>query len=153
MTVGIDATLVPVPGTQTFDMTIDAEGDIASQDSFDAAIVVSLFTDARASESEEWHPEHRRGWIGNEATPGIQIGSKLWLLEQRRLTQTTANDARDFAKAALDWMVGDEHALSVSSTATVTPDGLALRVDITRPNSQVVQRFYDLWDNTGTGDI
>ena len=84
---GIDAKLVEIGGG-LYDIQLGDDGDILTEDAFDTAIIVSIFSDRRADESEALIPEMRRGWIGNESTPGIEIGSKLWLYEQARLTRT-----------------------------------------------------------------
>jgi phage gp46-like protein len=128
-----------------WDFRLDANGDIETEDAFDAAIIVSLFTDARADESEVFLPQMRRGWIGNEATPGVEMGSKLWLYHQSKLTDDVRVRMADEAKSALQWMVDDGYADSVTAEML----GTELTVTIFRPHSQVEKRHYDLWSGTG----
>ena len=153
MTIGIDAKLKILSGDQGYDIQIGPDGDVQSEESLDTAILVSLFTDRRVSESEQPNEYKRRGWIGNESTPGIQMGSKVWLYEQARITNTTLSGIADAATDCLQWMVEQGIAKNVSASASSTSTGVSLNVTITRPTSEVEQRFYDLWNNTATGQV
>jgi phage gp46-like protein len=142
MTVGIDACLEEIDGG-LYDIQLDSAGDILSGDFFDTAILVSLFAERRANESEVLESEHRRGWIGNESTPGFEIGSKLWLFEQSRLTSTTINGVSSAARQALEWLIDDEFAESIDAVdARIIDGGLGLDVTTRRPNSCVERRFF-----------
>ena len=147
MTVGIDAQLFPVDNY--YDIEIGSDGDITSVDFFDTAIIVSLFAERRALESEVWNASQRRGWIGNESTPGVEIGSKLWLYEQSRLTRTMLNGIQDVIAEALKWFVEDGHAVSIDGVeARITNSGITLSVTIRRTNSETISRSFQLWQNT-----
>jgi phage gp46-like protein len=152
---GIDAELLSL-GDGTYDFQISDDGDIKTAEAFDAAIITSLFTDARASQSEVSPSQLRRGWIGNESTPDFEIGSKLWLYDQARLTQNTVNGVIDAAQQSLQWLVSDSIpatnttiAVSVSATAFVSGGTIQLEITIERPNSQTEKRYFELWQNTG----
>jgi phage gp46-like protein len=146
---GIDATLEELPGG-VFDIEIGFDGDIQTEDSFDTYIKVALFTDRRANEAEVREPERRRGWVGNEHTPGFEMGSKLWLFEQPRLTKTVLNGLEQAAIDALQSMVEENLAVSVRKVSTaVGVDSLTLELEILRDLSQVEKRYFDLWQNTG----
>ena len=150
VTNGIDATLTELDGG-LYDISIDSFGDIATADSFDTAILVSLLSDRRADASEVAQSERRRGWIGNESTPGQEMGSKLWLYEQSRATRTVLNAIAGVARDALEWLVEDDFAVALSDVeVAVTPTGMTLAITIRRPNSQVDRRFFTLWDCTGS---
>lgn len=147
--VGIDAKLTLIAGG-LYDITIDDDGDIASEDNFDTAIIVSLFTDRRASVSEVADARYRRGWVGNESNE-FEIGSKLFLYFQSRLTNDVLNGVRDAAAEALQWFVDDGLALEiVAAEPVVMPNGLGLDVQIRRATGEVDKRFFKLWNNTGT---
>lgn len=132
-----------------FDFQIDDDGDIKTDDSFDSAIVVSLFADRRALASQVLPPELRRGWIGDEFTPGFQIGSHLWLFDQSRHTQNVANDMGDAAQLAVDWFVKEELLESVRALGIRLDNGIELRIRFVRPNGKVENRFFTFWENTG----
>ena len=148
MTVGIDVVLQEIEGG-FYDIQIGDDGDLVTSDSFDTAILMSLLMDQRATASEVAASQLRRGWIGNEATPGIEMGSKIWLYSQARNTRSTASGIASEAQAALQWMVDNDHAVSVSATAEPTVDGVALSVTLERPSGLVERRLVELWDNTG----
>lgn len=141
----------PAFGEILYDITFDANGDIASEDQLETAILVSLFTDQRALPHEAAKAQTRRGWIGDLETPADPIGSKLWLLEQSRLTGAVVAAAGSTAQASLQWMVRDEIAVSVNARAYVGRSRLNLNVDIKKPNSPAEVRAFDLWANTGRG--
>lgn len=146
---GIDAVLQELPGG-IYDIKIGFDGDIETEDSFDTYIIVALLTDQRANESEVPQPQNRRGWIGNEHTPGFEMGSKLWLFEQRRLSRTTINGLEDAAVDALQSMVEEDLAVAVrSADVRLSSTGAFLEIDILRSQNQVEKRFFDLWQNTG----
>ena len=134
-----------------YDFSLTDDGDILTADFFDTAILMSLFCERRAASSEVPDSQRRRGWIGNESTPGFEMGSKIWLYEQARIDRNTLNGINSAADAAFRWMIDDEIALSVSSSSTFTNDTINLEVIIERPNSKVERRYFTLWDNTGAG--
>jgi len=120
-----------------------------TDDFFDTSLVVSLFTDRRASSSEVLLPESRRGWIGNEFTPGFEIGSRLWLFEQARLTTETINDMISIVQESLRWLIDDNLALSTSADVFPQEGKVILQVTVTRINSKVEKRLFNLWENSG----
>ena len=149
---GIDAKLRVVDGY--FDIQLNSDGDIETEDAFDTAFVVSLFTDKRAAPSQVQQSERRRGWIGNESTPGVEIGSLIWLFtDMARLTRTTINATSDAAAKSLAWMKEDGVLHSSGSVKAVvsqtSPVGVGLVVDVARPGSASVRKFFSLWENTG----
>lgn len=147
---GIDAVLQELPGG-IYDLKIGFDGDIETEDSFDTAVVVSLLSDRRANESEVVDSSRRRGWIGNEVTPDFEIGSKIWIFEQARLTRTTMNGIADAARDALQWFVDDDLVVAIRNVQVVVAgrDQIGLEVTIERSPSQVEKRFFTLWENTG----
>lgn len=146
---GIDAVLQQLPGGN-YDIQIGFDGDIETADSFDTYILVALLTDKRADASEILQPERRRGWIGNEHTPGFEMGSKLWLYEQARKTRTTINEIQTEAVNALQSLVNEGLANAIrGAELRFTDDGVSLEVVIERSPSRTEKRLFDLWQNTG----
>lgn len=133
-----------------FDIAIDPlTGDFVLVDGFETAIIMSLFCERRADESEVPVAELRRGWWGNETGPeGFEIGSKLWLLYQARKTQTTLNDANDYANECLKWLVEDGHLVSINANSVFNENGITINIDFKRSNSATESRSYQLWENT-----
>ena len=87
-----------------YDLVIGDDGDFEKLNSFWTAILLSVFCERRASPSEMPVIFRRRGWIGNINRP-VEYGSKMWLLENRRLIQGTVNDARTYLEQCLQWLV------------------------------------------------
>lgn len=135
-----------------FDIYIDDSGDLAAERGLDTAIYMSLLCERRASQSEIEVSWLRRGWIGNQYAEreGFEIGSKIWLWEQARLTQDTANSIADAARRGLQWLVDDQIAIRVQVEGTVVPStGISLGVTLYRPTGDVEYRNIDLWEFTG----
>jgi len=97
-----------------------------------SAVIMSLFTDSRVTEDEVPEITERRGYWGDiDLDGGDSLGSKLWLHRRSKLTTGVANQVRDEAQAALDWLVEDNH---VSELVVIVerqpPDRLAYQIDI-----------------------
>ena len=144
-----DAVLTIDPTTQLYDISIDTEGDILTDDFFDTSLLYSLLGERRADPSEVVEPQLRRGWIGSE-NKDFENGSKLWLFEQARVTRSNLNRIEDEARKSLQWLVDDNLVVSVDEvTATVKNGKITLEIIIRRTRSKVERRFFDLWQNTG----
>lgn len=93
---------------------------IASVETMETAIIVSIFTDGRADASQVPDPLSRRGWIGDAISEvRRKIGSTLWLYSQARMTSKTVAAIKDAANEALRWFIDDEKADDI--TVSVTP--------------------------------
>lgn len=140
--------------TIKWDISLDGSGDILTEDFFDTAILVSLFAQRRASESEVLLSHLRRGWIGNESFENdFEIGSKIWLYEQARTSRDTMNGISAAASEGLQWLIDQGFATNID-VATVLVDGeVNLQIDIFRPNSKVDRRFYSLWNASGVTSV
>ena len=144
-----DAVLTVDATTKLYDISIDTDGDILTDDFFDTSLLLSLFGEKRADPSEVVEPQLRRGWIGNE-DKAFENGSKLWLFDQARVTRTNLNRIQDEARKALQWLVDDGLAVSADEVTAIARNGtVALEIVIRRSRSQVERRFFDLWQNTG----
>ena len=146
----IDVKLTQGPSGR-FDLSISC-GDFESVDGFYTALQVSLLTDERADASEELIPEQRRGWIGDlvSTVTNRLFGGKLWLLDQRKLTQTTLNDATDFARKALSWFTEDGIAKTIDVSGVIVPrSGIALNIKITSFDGSTDNHYVPLWEATG----
>lgn len=134
------------------DVKIDA-GKLLTDDGLRTAIIISLFTDARAA-NDDVLPEagtDRRGYWGDIASPvaGWEMGSKLWLLAREKQRPSVLARARDYAQAALAWMVEDQVASSVVATATFpTRSALGITIEITRPDGPQRERYDFAWNAT-----
>lgn len=129
-----------------FDIVFE-DGQIKPTEGFDTAIFISLFSDKRASDSEQSDPLKRRGWIGDIGQID-QIGSKLWFLEQARINTSTLNKAVDFAQKGLAWFVEDSLAKKIEVTGRLEPNTVILSVIITTPDNKTINFSVDIWRKT-----
>lgn len=140
------------------------DGALVSDDGLRTAILISLFSDARAPDGAEL-PEDgsdRRGWWGDEfaaaqfADRDSAIGSTLWLLRRAKIMPATLQRAREAAYAALAWLIRDgiASAVYVDAEAHGGSGGqrLALGVTLDRPQGPGRQRWDFTW-NASTGEI
>jgi phage gp46-like protein len=133
-----------------FDFVL-AGADLATDAGLQTAVVISLFTDRRADAGDEL-PDgttDRRGWwpdtLGEQTD---RIGSKLWLLSRAKQTQETALRAENYAREALQWLVSDGIAKTVTVAADWVAQGvLRLQGTIERPDGSFLTFVYDnLWE-------
>lgn len=129
-------------------------GNFLSDDGLETGVVVSLFTD-RLAESTDEIPDgtdDRRGWWA-DAFPDVEddrIGSRLWLLRNAKANQQTLNDAKLYAEEALQWMLDDGVAKSITVTTSYVPaepgeTRLAINVEIERPDD-ASPRWQGRWE-------
>ena len=131
-----------------FDLVFE-NGDFKKEDGLDTAIWISLFCDARADASEVPQPEHRRGWLGN-LDRDFDLGSKLWLIDQKRLTQNLLNQAVDYAAKALEWMKTQDILTDIAATGSIiNPYGIRLAIPLTYTNGASETKYFNLWELTG----
>ncbi len=118
-----------------------------------------LFTDAACAPGDLRfeHAGDRRGWIGDafgvDAAAGEQaLGSTLWLLRRSKLDAAVARAAEAEALRALQPLIRQKVAASVTVTATIAGAGdrLDLAVTLSRlDGSPVFAARYDLvWRST-----
>lgn len=130
-------------------------GDIAADDGLGTAVLISLFADARATE-DIIDPIDRdgdlRGYWGDVqgARPGDSTGSLLWTIRRAKQLTRTLAQVKEYAEAALEWMLEDAVADSVTVTASYPRLGwMLLEVLIYRPGSSnpVIFRYNYQWNS------
>ena len=118
-------------------------------DSLSRAVVISLFTWQRASQSDEVDNDQRMGWWGDTfaENKGDKIGSKLWLLLRQKVTDETLNRAQEYAYESLKWLIDD----GICSDITVNverdeddPNRINLDVQLTTSTSNLTYKIKDL---------
>ncbi len=133
------------------DIIVDA-GDLVAEDGLKTAVILSLFLDRRADPDDalpDGTGDLRGSWM--DAYPvetNDLIGSKLWLLAREKNLQSVINRAREYAQEALEWMIED----GIAETVTVDAQSqdhhrLALSIALSRPDGRDIQyRFQLLWE-------
>ncbi|MEE9357459.1 phage GP46 family protein [Candidatus Vondammii sp. HM_W22] len=134
-----------------FDLALNG-ADLATDDSLQTAVIISLFTDRRA-ETDDTIPDgtdNRRGWWTDTLADieGDRIGSRLWLLAREKQLPDVLARAKEYAEEALQWLIDDGVASAVSVLATSAGSGwLNLHIKITRPQGDSEYRFNTLWEH------
>lgn len=139
-----------------FDFIIE-DGDLRVTDGLESALVVSLFSDRRADESEVGDPRKRRGWIGDltSEVPQDRHGSGVWLYEQHRLVDQTATGVRVEAEQSLDWMVEEQLITYAEGQVLMTSSARRLNLVMTMHflDGSEVSHAYVLANATRNGTL
>lgn len=130
-------------------------GGLRARAELATAVLLCLMTDARVEPDELPPGEQNRGWAGDSfdlrtdlgETP---IGSKLWLLRRSTASDATALKAEDYARAALQPLIGQRAVSAVDVVATADPAARRIDLDIVlkdRDGAVVYdRRFGVLWE-------
>jgi len=115
-------------------------GDLALEQGLYSAVLISLFTDARAADDDilpNILDDNRRGWWGDLVNPLVKndkIGSRLWLLERSKTLPEVLVQAKEYIKESLQWLVEDGLASKIEVETERQPYGettfLAFRVTL-----------------------
>jgi phage gp46-like protein len=110
------------------DLERNADGSLLEDDGLETVVAISLFTDAKATTADGLEPgDDPRGYWADayDDEQGLNIGSKLWLLEGATMTEANLREAEAYAKAALEWMIADGAADRIECKATRLSDEAA----------------------------
>ena len=132
-----------------YDISI-LNGDLKECDDLDSAVIISLFTWARASAGEVDENAPRFGWFGDkiDADSTDSTGSKRYLLKRKKITNQTIMDSREYIEQALRWMIEDGVATEIKAEVERNASDVN-RVDalvqIVRGDRSRTMKFNDLW--------
>lgn len=145
--------MIDIKLTQTnnnyYDFNFGDDGDFQTVDNFDTSILLSLYTDKRASSFEVPDSEKRKGYLADELYTDFTHGSKLWLLDQSRLNTNTRNLATTYTQDSLSWLVSDGYLNSIEVNTT-TSNNTNINIIITAYAENDTNTWaYSLWKNTG----
>lgn len=124
---------------------------LATDDGLETAVILSLFTDARAFADDvlPLGQTDRRGWWADSLAPkaGDRFGSRLWLLRASKQLQESLNEAKQYSEEALAWLVEDGVARQVEVETFILRDEImGMIVRIYRPDGSTTPiRFETLW--------
>ena len=140
----------------TADFTL-VKGDLEREKGMGTAVLMSLFTDRRADESDEIDNEDKRGWWGDQVAEveGDQIGSKIYQLSRSKATPDVEVKLKQFIFEALEWMIEDgvvvEDGITVDTFifGPVENRRLGFKVELKQSDGQIFAlAFDDLWKLT-----
>jgi phage gp46-like protein len=123
--------------------------DLQRDDGLETAVIISLFTDRRASAEQippEYEQDDLRGYWGDiiNASATDQTGSLLWLLAREKQVPQTLSRAEQYCRDALAWMIDDVVATRIEVVASYFSRGvMLLGTDIYRPDGSVVRYRYN----------
>ncbi len=127
-------------------------GDLEREEGLETSVLISLYTDARASEDDNVDdPNDLRGWAGDLLPSNDDsIGSKLWLLDRSKATQENANKAKQYVQQALNWMIEDGVASKIDVVTSIVgyeeTKKLVLNITIYKNNDKILGiKFNDIW--------
>lgn len=125
-----------------------SETDIETDAGLQSAIMISLFTDKRASVDELPAGEtDQRGYWGDALEEdGSSLGSKLWLLDRSKITNKELDRAKAYCEEALKWLIDEKIASSVTVTVERRGDKRFIVVEVARKNGTDAKFSY-VWNN------
>jgi phage gp46-like protein len=127
-------------GTE-FDIQLDGN-DLIRDKGLQTALMISLYTDSRDVEENDFGENALGYWADNT------LGSGLWYLQRAKTLTETLSQAQDRANKALAWMLEDGVVSAVEAEATrIGTSTLRLNIALTKPNGEsehyVFQYFYN----------
>jgi phage gp46-like protein len=126
------------------------DGDFEVDDTFDINIIMSLFVDSRADESEVGEPLRRRGFWGDiilyPQDDNITLGSKLWLIYGRN-TEEQFNRAVDYSKKSLDWLIAKNYLKTINISGDRTITGIIININFIVEDNSISEFNFKLWEN------
>lgn len=141
--------IIKVGAVGYYDIAFTKAGDIQTAESLDTGILMSIMAEVRAAPSEMPESQRRRGWIGNESTQGVEMGSKAWLFEQARITGSNLAELSVLINNGLRWLIERDTAITTSVKSFYRNERVEVEVSLVRSGSAVEKKFYELWNNTG----
>jgi len=115
--------------------------DMLTDSSLTTEVVISLFTDRRALDSDILPggdtDADRRGWWGDSFRQR-PIGSRLWLLSRAKTLPDVLDDAARYALEALQWLKDAGRVSKIAAYASQPVSGtLQLDIELTLPSGAV----------------
>ena len=125
-------------------------GEVKKDEGLETSVLISLFSDMRATIEEVGIDAERRGFWGDmfPEIPVDKLGSKLWLKDRSTRTLADLVSVETYADNSLKWMIEDGVAKSVSSVASFDENGnsaIILAIQIEKPDG-TQNRFKVFWD-------
>ncbi len=144
------------PDTREGDITL-GKGDLIRDNGLVTAVIISLFTDRRANDSDNFDNDDQKGWWGDQVSEveGDLIGSRLWLLNRSAARENVSILAKEYIFEALEWMIEDGVVAKIDvDTFTFCRQwnkrlGVVIKMHQSDCNTSELQ-FDDLWKNTPT---
>jgi phage gp46-like protein len=130
----------------------DVSGDdLALGPDIESAVLVSLFTDRRASDDYVFPdrnaiPDRRGHWT--DTYEPFLIGSRLWQLNRSKKTDATTllAQAQDMCIEALQWLIDAGVVARIDvTTFWASPVAIGIFIDVWKPGASAAVRFEYQW--------
>ncbi|MDO5531430.1 phage GP46 family protein [Sutterella sp.] len=138
-------------------MELLLNGEVADLSDFEdnelaQAVLISLFSWRKSADDDGVAAPGRMGWWGDSyaQVEGDRIGSRLWLLQREKLTESALRKAEAYAEEALQWLIDDAIVGSVEVMAERgETERLDLSVTLYKPDDTqaLSARFQDVWSD------
>lgn len=130
-----------------------SELSMYADDELTRAVIISLFSWARARDDDPVEGSRRFGFWGDTyAEAGQETGSRLWLMSREKILADTVEKCRKYAKSALEWMIDDGVADSVDVQAERNGiDRIDMSITISRKNDDSRLHFSNVWEMLKNG--
>ena len=122
------------------------KGDLVTDRDLETAVLISLFTDRRASDDDvvpDGTDDRRGCWM--DALSEIPLGSRIWLLNREKVIPPTVAALKEYIEEALQWLL-DQH-IARAVTVTCSPDSrkhqILAEIDIARNGQN--RRYQYVW--------
>jgi phage gp46-like protein len=102
------------------------------------AVLISLFTDARAPADQVPEGANNRGYWGDMDLPQSEsLGSCLWTLQREKITNNLLTRINNHATDALAWLIDEGELIAVNvTTERRGTDTVAFKIDCQLPNGE-----------------
>lgn len=124
-----------------------ANGDMGYGNDLLTSVIISLFTNRRLPDEVKRHDDYRGGWWGDAYSTRL-IGSRLWLLNRAKKTDSTSLlvQAKDYCNEALQWLIDDGVVKTIETdTHWLTDNAMEIDVGLTEPQATVKNQFRFAW--------
>ena len=122
--------------------------DLARDDGLETAVLISLFTDRRATPEQlpaGLSADDLRGYWG-DVGKSDETGSHLWLLSREKQIPQTLARAQQYCRDALAWLLDDRIATRVEVGASYVATGwMQIDVAIDGPDGLIQYRYNYEW--------
>lgn len=127
--------------TDDFDLEFASNGDYKSVDNIETAIPCGLFFEKREEETPQSliisNPGVARGHFGF----GELEASRLWKMQQARLSTKSLNDTRRFANEGLRFLTVDELVDSENVETTSNGNDIILNITVNKEDLEIERQF------------
>lgn len=113
---------------------------LSSDEGLVTLVLICLFTDAPAADSDVIPDgtDDRRGWPGDSFSD-FSWGSKLWLLDREKLTESVRLRVENYASLAMQPLLQTGYARTAQVTAViVSSERIDFTVILTRPDKSTL---------------